>query len=56
MLGGGHTKRPPARNAAVRCGMVDVKIRIASITGTRKKRRMQNEYRISKSSVRLWNR
>ena len=47
-----HTKRPPARNAAVRCGMVDVKIRIASITGTRKKRRMQNEYRMNTELVR----
>lgn len=39
MLGGGHTRRPPARNAAARCGTADAKIRIASIIGTRKKRR-----------------
>lgn len=56
MLGDDHTRRPLARNVEIRCGTVDAKIRIASITGTRKKRRMQNEYRISKSSVRLWNR
>lgn len=56
MLGGGPYEATTCPNAAVRCGMVDVKIRIASITGTQKKRRMQNEYRISKSSVRLWNR
>lgn len=55
MLGGGPYEATTCPES-VRCGMVDVKIRIASITGTRKKRRMQNEYRISKSSVRLWNR
>lgn len=51
MLGEDHTRQALARNVVVRCEMVDAKIRIASITGIRKKRRMQNEYRISKSSV-----
>jgi hypothetical protein len=51
MLGGGPYEATTCQNAAVRCGTVGAKIRIASITGTRKKRRIQNEYRISKSSV-----
>lgn len=51
MLGGG----PYEASTCPECGSTmwngRCEIRIASITGIRKKRRMQNEYRISKSSV-----
>ena len=39
MLGGGPYEATTCPNAAARCGTADAKTRIASIIGTRKKRR-----------------